>query len=162
MKRELFFTAQKKMRRFYEKKSIFFVLLLTKQNVYSNIIIRGGKRATEERKMKDNYKVNIWFALFNETQLAYTFGQAKLIDNHGTSLIGTYEKSQAVSLGLNPGMIAFVNNHIAIEVNVGMLGLKYNHTEQIHNQVYTGDLKSSQINFMVNILSIGFGVSYYL
>ena len=102
------------------------------------------------------------FALFNETQLAYTFGQAKLIDNHGTNLIGTFEKSQTMSLGLNPGMVAFVNNHLAIEVNVGMLGLKYTHTEQIHNQVYTGDLKSTQINFKVNILSIGFGVSYYL
>jgi hypothetical protein len=67
-----------------------------------------------------------------------------------------------MSLGLNPGMVAFVNNHLAIEVNVGMLGLQYKHTEQIHNQVYTGDLKSTQINFKVNILSIGFGVSYYL
>ncbi|MBR2006691.1 MAG: hypothetical protein IKA01_01770 [Alistipes sp.] len=102
------------------------------------------------------------FALFNETQLAYGIGQAKLIDNHGSSLIGTYEKSTNVSLGLNPGMVAFVNNHLAIEVNVGMLGLNYAHTEQVHNQVSTGDRKSTQINFKVNILSIGFGVSYYL
>jgi putative salt-induced outer membrane protein YdiY len=102
------------------------------------------------------------FALFNETQLSYGIGQAKLIDNHGASLVGTYEKSQTVSLGLNPGMMAFINNHLAIEVNVGMLGLKYSHTDQIHNQVDTGNLKATQINFKVNILAIGFGISYYL
>ena len=102
------------------------------------------------------------FALFNETQLSYGIGQAKLIDNHGVSLVGTYEKSQTVSLGLNPGMMAFINNHFAIEVNVGMLGLKYSHTDQIHNQVDTGNLNATQVNFKVNILAIGFGLSYYL
>ncbi len=101
------------------------------------------------------------FALFNELQLSYGAGQAKLIDNHGTSLIGTYEKSSDVSLGLNPGMMAFVNDHLAIEINVGMLGLKYSHVDQVHNQVDTGERTSTQINFKVNILAIGFGVSYY-
>ena len=84
-----------------------------------------------------------------------------MIDNHGTSLIGTYEKSSDVSLGLNPGMMAFVNDHLAVEINVGMLGLKYSHVDQVHNQVDTGERTSTQINFKVNILAIGFGVSYY-
>ena len=102
------------------------------------------------------------FALFSETQLSYGIGQAKLIDNHGTNLVGTFEESQEVSLGINPGMVAFINNHFAIEVNVGMLGLKYSHVDQLHNQVYPGVRKATQINFKVNILAIGFGISYYL
>ena len=120
---------------------------LTAMAVMRNYIPLGGSRR---------------FALFNETQLSYGIGQAKLIDNHGASLVGTYEKSQTVSLGLSPGMMAFINNHLAIEVNVGMLGLKYSHTDQIHNQVDTGNRKATQINFKVNILAIGFGISYYL
>ena len=59
-------------------------------------------------------------------------------------------------------MIAFVNDHLAVELNVGMLGLKYSQTDQIHNQVETGTRRASQINFNVNILAIGFGVAYYL
>ena len=102
------------------------------------------------------------FALFNETQLAYSTGQAKLIDGHGTSIVGTYEKSNSLSLGLNPGMVAFINDHIAVEVNVGMLGLQYTSVDQTHNQVYKGSRETTQINFKVNILSIGFGLAYYL
>ena len=102
------------------------------------------------------------FALFNETQLAYSTGQAKLIDGHGTSIVGTYEKSNSLSLGLNPGMVAFINDHVAVEVNVGMLGLQYTSVDQTHNQVYKGSRETTQINFKVNILSIGFGLAYYL
>lgn len=102
------------------------------------------------------------FALFNETQLAYGTGEAKLIDGHGTSIIGTFEKSHSLSLGLNPGMIAFVNDHVAVELNVGMLGLQYTSIDQTHNQVHKGSRETTQINFKVNILSIGFGLAYYL
>lgn len=102
------------------------------------------------------------FALFNETQLSYSTGQAKLIDGHGTSIVGTYERSNSLSLGLNPGMVAFINDHVAVEVNVGMLGLQYTSVDQTHNQVYKGSRETTQINFKVNILSIGFGLAYYL
>ncbi len=102
------------------------------------------------------------FALFNETQLAYSAGEAKLIDGHGTSIVGTFEKSHSLSLGINPGMIAFINDHVAVELNVGMLGLQYNSVDQIHNQVSHGGRDATMINFKVNILSIGFGLAYYL
>ncbi|MCI5718595.1 MAG: hypothetical protein MR292_09470 [Alistipes sp.] len=102
------------------------------------------------------------FALYNEVQFSLGGGQAKLIDGHGASIIGTYEKTKLASIGLSPGMIAFVNDRLAVELNVGMLGLKYAQTDQIHNQVATGSRRASQINFKVNILAIGFGMAYYL
>ncbi len=103
------------------------------------------------------------FALFNETQLALGFGQAKLINGRDiNSVEGSYEKSMSIKLGLNPGLIAFVNDHLAVEVNVGMLGLQYNAVDQIHNQVYKGSRDATQLNFKVNIFSIGFGLAYYL
>ncbi|MBQ7963264.1 MAG: hypothetical protein IJ288_01680 [Alistipes sp.] len=102
------------------------------------------------------------FALFNETQLSYSAGEAKLIDGHGANIVGTFERSHSLGLGINPGMIAFVNDHIAVELNVGMLGLQYTSVDQTHNQVYKGSRETTQINFKVNILSIGFGLAYYL
>ena len=103
------------------------------------------------------------FAIFNETQLAVGIGQAKLINGRDiNSVVGTYEESLSLKLGLNPGLIAFVNDHLAVEVNVGMLGLQYNSIDQVHNQVYTGSREATQINFKVNIFSIGFGLAYYL
>lgn len=103
------------------------------------------------------------FALFNEAQLAVGVGQAKLINGRETNnIVGTFEESLSVKLGLNPGLIAFVNDHLAVEVNVGMLGLQYSSVDQIHNQVYKGNRETTQINFKVNIFSIGFGLAYYL
>lgn len=103
------------------------------------------------------------FALFNETQLAVGIGQAKLINGRDkVNLKGTYEESLSLSLGLNPGLVAFVNDRLAVEVNVGMLGLQYNSIDQTHNQVYKGSRESTQINFKVNVFSIGFGLAYYL
>lgn len=103
------------------------------------------------------------FALFNETQLAVGVGEAKLINGRkANSVVGTYEESLSLRLGLNPGLIAFVNDHLAVEVNVGMLGLQYNSVDQMHNQVYTGSREATQINFKVNVFSIGFGLAYYL
>ncbi len=102
------------------------------------------------------------FALYSEMQFGLGGGQAKLLDGHKTDLTGTYEKSKSASIGVCPGMVAFINNHFAVEFNVGMLGLNYTHVDQVHNQVYTGDRKSTQINFRVNILAIGFGIAYYL
>jgi hypothetical protein len=102
------------------------------------------------------------FALFNEMQLTYGVGEAKIIDGHGTNIVGSFEKSHSLSLGINPGMIAFINDHVAVEFNVGMLGLQYNNVNQTHNQIYNGSRDATQINFKVNILSLGFGLAYYL
>ena len=75
---------------------------------------------------------------------------------------GTYAKGFDISLGANPGVVGFLTDNIALEINVGILGLSYSHTHQIHNQVATGDTSSSVMNFNINILSIGLGFAFYL
>ena len=59
-------------------------------------------------------------------------------------------------------MIAFATNDVAIEVNVGVMGISYTDVKQVHNQVDAGRRRSSSMNFKVNLLSIGLGVSFYL
>ena len=100
------------------------------------------------------------FALFNEVSLAVGGHQSKFAAD--TPLRGTYETGYDVSLGVSPGLIAFATNTLAVEINVGMMGISYNSTHQIHNQVETADFKSSFMNFKINLLSIGLGVSFYL
>ena len=51
---------------------------------------------------------------------------------------------------------------MAVEVNVGVMGITYEHTEQVHNQVSVGERNLSQMNFKVNIFSIGLGMAFYL
>ena len=102
------------------------------------------------------------FALFAEAGLAMGGSQSKLASGPNNALSGTYATSFDVAIGVNPGIAAFLTNNMAIEVNVGVLGFSYSNTRQISNQVVLGNVSSSQMNFKVNIFSIGLGASFYL
>ena len=58
--------------------------------------------------------------------------------------------------------MAFATNNMAVEVNVGVMGINYSHVKQVHNQVHEGDLKTRMMNFKVNIFSVGLSMSFYL
>ena len=75
---------------------------------------------------------------------------------------GTYETGYTFSLGISPGIVAFATNNMAVEVNVGVMGITYTHTKQVHNQVTVGKRDASMMNFKVNIFSIGLGMAFYL
>ena len=100
------------------------------------------------------------FALFNEMSLTGGGVQAKFAND--APVKGTYERGYTFSLGVSPGIVAFATNNMAIEVNVGVMGISYSRTKQIHNQVTVGHRSSSMMNFKVNIFSIGLGMAFYL
>ena len=102
------------------------------------------------------------FALFAEVGLAMGGSQSKLAAGPSQSLSGTYATSFDVALGVNPGVAAFLTNNMAIEVNIGVFGFNYSNTRQVSNQVVSGTTSTSQMNFRVNIFSIGLGASFYL
>ncbi len=100
------------------------------------------------------------FALFNEMQLQLGGSQYK--NTFDSPVKGTYATSFDASLGISPGIVAFATNNIAFEVNVGIMGVSYSNTKQIHNQIYEASSSSSFMNFKINLLSIGLGVAFYL
>lgn len=101
-------------------------------------------------------------ALFNEIQLGYTFGQGKVMDGHSLDVVGSYEVSNSVALNVCPGFMAFISDHLALDVNVNMLGIHFDWTDQTHNQVAHGSRNVSFINFKINLLAIGFSLYYYI
>ncbi len=100
------------------------------------------------------------FALFAEVQVEGGAFESKMA--YDQPVEGTFSKGYSVGVGVVPGIVAFATNNVAFEVCVGMLGVGYSHTEQVHNQVYTGESQSANMNFKINLLSIGLGVSIYL
>jgi hypothetical protein len=102
------------------------------------------------------------FGVFNEVQFQVGGGESKLCNGRGTDLTGTFERSWNVNVGLAPGIVMFLNNYSAIEVNVGVLGFTYNHTSSTTDQIYIADRNSKQANFKINLFSITFGVAFYL
>lgn len=102
------------------------------------------------------------FGMFNEVQLELGFGQTKLHNGTGTDFTGSFADNYSVKVGVAPGMIMFLNNYSAIEVNVGVLGFSYNHTKQTTDRIYVSNWNTKAANFKINLFSISFGVAFYL
>ena len=100
------------------------------------------------------------FAIFNEVQVAVGGSQSKFATD--SPIRGTFSRTTDAGLSVSPGIVAFASNIMAIEVNVGVMGVQYSRTKQVHNQVETGKTSTSYMNFSINLLSIGLGVSFYL
>ena len=58
-------------------------------------------------------------------------------------------------------LVAFLSEKLAVELNVGMFGINYTWKDPIRNQVIGGHTDSTSAGFMVNLLSLGVGLSYY-
>jgi hypothetical protein len=102
------------------------------------------------------------FGFFNEVQCQIGGGQSKIMQGKSTDISGAYERNFSFDIGLAPGLIAFLNNYSALEVNVGVLGFSYTGTKQINNQIYESHRKTKYANFKINLLSITFGMSFYI
>lgn len=102
------------------------------------------------------------FGFFNEVQLQLGGGQSKICNGAGQDLTGTYSKNFSVDVGLAPGIIVFLNNYSALEVNVGVLGFNYTKNDFQTDQIYHATMRHSSANFKINLFSITFGVAFYI
>ena len=102
------------------------------------------------------------FGLFNEVQLQLGGGESKLCSGTGVDFTGTFQRNFNLNVGLSPGMVAFLNNYSAIEVNVGVLGFNYMHTKATTDRIYVANMNTKSANFKINLFSITFGVVYYI
>ena len=100
-------------------------------------------------------------AMFADLHLGGSFKQGKAFNAGGEYVTGTYNEAYAIQLGVDPGFIAFLTDRLAVELNVGVFGVNYSWQNQIHNQVEHGNSQSASAGFMVNLLALGVGVSYY-
>lgn len=107
------------------------------------------------------------FALFAEVQLSFSGGQSRVVAKTGDvdgmlNYRGTYARSFGASIGLQPGIVAFITNDAAVELSIGVLGIGFDRTSQTKNQIDEGEIRSFDTNFKLNLLSVGFGMSFYL
>ena len=102
------------------------------------------------------------FGLFNECQIQVGGGETKLTNGAGDNLTGTFDRTVSVNVGLSPGLVMFLNNYSAIEVNVGVLGFNYSHTRSKTDKIYVATRTTRSANFKINLFSIMFGATFYL
>lgn len=102
------------------------------------------------------------FALYNEVQLELGGSTSRILNGKGDNLTGVYQTSFDASIGLSPGMVAFINNYTAVEVSIGVLGFNVSKTHQVTDQIYKSNRSSTSANFNINLFSIGLGIAFYL
>lgn len=102
------------------------------------------------------------FALYNEIQLELGGSVSRILNGKGDNLTGVYQTSFDASIGLSPGMVAFINNYTAVEVSIGVLGFNVSKTHQVTDQIYKSNRSSTSANFNINLFSIGLGIAFYL
>lgn len=102
------------------------------------------------------------FAMFAEGRLTGGYGQSVIYRKDQDDKFGTYQNSGNFSLDVVPGLTAFMTNNVALEVSIGVLGLKYKRVEQVTNQVETSVMTSSGANFKLDLFSVNMGISVYL
>lgn len=102
------------------------------------------------------------FGFFNEIQCQLGGGQSKLTKGRGRELTGSYERNFSLNIGIVPGLIVFLSNYSAMEINVGVLGFSYHNTKSTKDRIYVSRRHSSSANFRINLFSITFGASFYI
>ncbi|MBB6462214.1 hypothetical protein [Flammeovirga kamogawensis] len=104
------------------------------------------------------------FGIFNEVRLSYGYGESKelSVGEHPLDIRGIYTTTKEISLGISPGMVAFINNNIAIEASLDIIGLNYKWINQKENQVDQGTRRSGNANFNLDVFTLNIGVSLYI
>ena len=102
------------------------------------------------------------FGFFNEVQLELGGGQSKLTKGTGEAISGNYERNFKMNIGIVPGIMVFLSNYSAIEVNIGVLGFSYRDTKTITDRIYVAHRNSKSANFKINLFSITFGATFYI
>lgn len=100
-------------------------------------------------------------AMFADLQLGGSFKQAIAYNAGGDNVLGTFNEAYTLKLGVDPGLVAFLTDRFALQMNVGVFGIKYSWENQKHNQVDNGSSDFTSAGFMVNLLALGVGISYY-
>lgn len=100
-------------------------------------------------------------AMYADLQLGGSYKQGKAFNAGGDQVLGTYTEAYSLRLAVDPGLIVFLTDRLAVEMNVGVFGVDYRWSGQVHNQVQTGSTDAASAGFMINLLSMGVGLSYY-
>ncbi|MBR1872770.1 MAG: hypothetical protein IJ795_06145 [Bacteroidales bacterium] len=102
------------------------------------------------------------FALFVEARLSGTYAQSMNWRMEDGLKHGTYQDIYKAGLGLVPGICVFVMNNVSFDVQIGIMGVSWQKVNQVEDQVRTSTAGSTGANFNINLLSIGFGVNFYI
>lgn len=103
------------------------------------------------------------FALFNETNLEFTYGSDVRQVEDVNDINRTSGNSYMLKLGIQPGIAAFINDLVSVEVGTSVLGLssKYSTTKVNGDEDNEGYTWNNEVSFEIDLLSLFLGITFY-
>lgn len=102
------------------------------------------------------------YGAFVDIRAGYSHGTSKSSTGRDEQYDGSFTKANTIQLNVCPGASVFATDFLAVEANIGIMGLKYRWVDQKTNQVETGRVRSGGANFRFNFLSVNIGLTFYL
>ena len=102
------------------------------------------------------------FSLFVESSVVFGYGkeivQTTLVDDIDRKITRSY----LLDIGVAPGIMAFIQDGVAIEARVNIMGLKAKWGDyDFNNGERTGSSSSTDLDFTIKLTTLYFGVTYY-
>ena len=102
------------------------------------------------------------FSLFIETSLDVGYGKSVVQTTLPDDLERKISEYYVCDLGVTPGIMAFINDGVAVEVSVNVMGLKSEWGDYDFNDgEQTGNSSSVDLDFTVKLLTLYIGLTYY-
>lgn len=102
------------------------------------------------------------FALFNETNLAYSGGSQQFKRYYNNELSDTRTTVNEVSLNFCPGVNVFVHEYVSFNLSFGVFGIYYRNEKQKTNEIYEGSRSTSGASFKFNVFNINLGLGIHI
>lgn len=100
------------------------------------------------------------FSLFVDVQAEFLGGQSKITNKRNETVSGTYQTSSTFGLGVNPGVAAYITEHFALGVGLGIVGIEFNRVRQEHNHIDNGTRNAFSASYNLNLLSLSLSAYY--
>lgn len=104
----------------------------------------------------------LFFQIYNQTNLGFSFGSGVEESDNGSSIDRTYIKDFGFNIGIQPGVAVFIAKGVTVETSVNLLGFDMNRKTIEVNGVETGYLNDAGVNFNLNLMSLNLGITVYL
>lgn len=102
------------------------------------------------------------FALFLQTGVDFGYGKAVREVTLANDIDRTVTRSYALDVGLQPGLMVFIEEGAAVEVSVNVLGLSSKWGDyEFNDGERDGNTSSVDLDFTIRVITLYIGISYY-
>lgn len=101
------------------------------------------------------------FSIIGDIYASAYYGEGKLTNRQDGAIIGTYQRTMDLDLGVDFGAMAFITRTFALEATLDILSFGTTYTKQVKNQVFDGNRKFWKAHYALNLLSFRLGAYFY-